>query len=288
MHKGVVLDDKAVDFIGSMMPVLNEKQRRLFLAKISDYYGYGSAKELSQLTGVSQKTISKAKVEFKDAIVDPRARPHSDELGGIRAPGAGRKSILETNPEIWLALEELLDGNPQSPIKWTTKSLRNLENDLLTKGIPTSHVTIGKILESKGYSLQQNKKYTESGNPGPDRDAQFQFISRTCQDAIECGLPVISIDAKKKENLGDFQNKGKEYRPKGEPRLGDYSEPPFNRGRDRPQQNGPIRGRCILCLRMQRSSHRRPRYHASSRFRSTTLCRGRLWRLPRNGNSRRP
>ena len=223
MHKGVVLDDKAVDFIGSMMPVLNEKQRRLFLAKISDYYGYGSAKELSQLTGVSQKTISKAKVEFKDAVVDPRARPHSDELGGIRAPGAGRKSILESNPEIWLALEELLDGNtvgnPQSPIKWTTKSLRNLENDLLTKGIPTSHVTIGKILESKGYSLQQNKKYTESGNPGPDRDAQFQFISRTCQDAIECGLPVISIDAKKKENLGDFQNKGKEYRLKGEPRL---------------------------------------------------------------------
>ena len=66
---------------------------------------------MSQLTGVSQKTISKAKVEFKDAIVDPRARPHSDELGGIRAPGAGRKSILETNPEIWLALEELLDGN---------------------------------------------------------------------------------------------------------------------------------------------------------------------------------
>ena len=205
MHKGVVLDDKAVDFIGSMMPVLNEKQRRLFLAKISDYYGYGSAKELSQLTGVSQKTISKAKVEFKDAIVDPRARPHSDELGGIRAPGAGRKSILETNPEIWLALEELLDGNtvgnPQSPIKWTTKSLRNLENDLLTKGIPTSHVTIGKILESKGYSLQQNKKYTESGNPGPDRDAQFQFISRTCQDAIECGLPVISIDAKNRNSV---------------------------------------------------------------------------------------
>lgn len=94
MHKGVVLDDKAVDFIGSMMPVLNEKQRRLFLAKISDYYGYGSAKELSQLTGVSQKTISKAKVEFKDAIVD-------QELVRIRTSSeASERREQEGNPSL--------------------------------------------------------------------------------------------------------------------------------------------------------------------------------------------
>lgn len=223
MHKGVVLDERASNFVGSMMPSLDERQRRLFLAKFSEYLGYGSAMGLSELTGVSQKTISQAKKEFKDIEIDPRARPKANEQGRVRAPGGGRKSILDTDPEIWICLEKLLDGNtvgnPESLITWTTKSLRELENELLAQGIAVSHVTIGKILEKKGYSLQQNKKYTESGNPGPDRDGQFRYISKTCEEAIGKGLPVISVDAKKKENLGDFQNKGREYRPKGDPRL---------------------------------------------------------------------
>ncbi len=223
MHKGVVLDERASNFVGSMMPSLDERQRRLFLAKFSEYLGYGSAMGLSELTGVSQKTISQAKKEFKDIEIDPRARPKANEQGRVRAPGGGRKSILDTDPEIWICLEKLLDGNtvgnPESLITWTTKSLRELENELLAQGIAVSHVTIGKILEKKGYSLQQNKKYTESGNPGPDRDGQFRYISKTCEKAIGKGLPVISVDAKKKENLGDFQNKGREYRPKGDPRL---------------------------------------------------------------------
>ncbi len=223
MHTGVVLDEEIGVFVGSMMPTLNERQRRLFLAKLSDYLGYGSAKELSELTGVSQRTISQAKKEFKDAEVDPKARPKADEQGRIRAPGGGRKSILETDPEIWTSLERLLDGNtvgnPQSIITWTTKSLRDLSDELVAEGIVTNHVTVGKILEMMGFSLQQNKKYTESGNPGPDRDEQFRHISRVCGEAIAEGLPVISVDAKKKENLGDFQNKGREYRPVGEPRL---------------------------------------------------------------------
>ncbi len=217
------MDERASNFVGSMMPSLDERQRRLFLAKFSEYLGYGSAMGLSELTGVSQKTISQAKKEFKDIEIDPRARPKANEQGRVRAPGGGRKSILDTDPEIWICLEKLLDGNtvgnPESLITWTTKSLRELENELLAQGIAVSHVTIGKILEKKGYSLQQNKKYTESGNPGPDRDGQFRYISKTCEEAIGKGLPVISVDAKKKENLGDFQNKGREYRPKGDPRL---------------------------------------------------------------------
>lgn len=223
MHKGVSLDEGMCDFIGFMMPVLNEKQRRIFLAKLSDGLGYGSARELSRLTGVSERTISNAKTEFKNIEKNPKARPYGDEQGRIRSPGGGRKNILETNPEIWIALDELLEGNtvgnPESILTWTTKSLRNLEDDLLTKGFSVSHATVGKILESKGFSLQQNKKYTESGDPGPDRDKQFVYISRTSQDAIDRGLPVISVDAKKKENLGDFKNNGSEYRPIGEPRL---------------------------------------------------------------------
>lgn len=223
MHRGAVVDEEMGIFIGSMMPTLNERQRRLFLAKLSDYLGYGSAKELSELTGVSQKTISLAKKEFKDVDINPSARPKAGDHERIRAPGGGRKSILEDNPELWTFLERILDGNtignPESLITWTTKSLRDLSNELMSKGVIVSHVTIGKILEKMGYSLQQNKKYTESGDPGPDRDEQFMFISKTCEKAITDGLPVISVDAKKKENLGDFQNKGKEYRPVGDPRL---------------------------------------------------------------------
>ncbi len=222
MHTGVVLDEEMRVFIGSVMPSLNERQRRLFLAKLSECLGYGSAKEISDLTGVSQKTISCAKKEFKDVEIDPKARLGADEQGRIRAKGAGRKPITETDPEVWTALERLLDGNtvgdPQSPITWTTKSLRKLSEELMAEGIHISHVTVGKLLEAKGYSLQQNKKNLGNGDQDPDRDDQFKFISKCCGEAIAKGLPVISVDTKKKEILGNFQNKGKEYRPSKSPR----------------------------------------------------------------------
>ncbi len=222
MHTGVVLDEGMRVFIGSVMPSLNERQRRLFLAKLSECLGYGSAKEISDLTGVSQKTISCAKKEFKDVEVDPKARLGADEQGRIRAKGAGRKPIAETDPGVWTALERLLDGNtvgdPQSPITWTTKSLRKLSEELMAEGIQISHVTVGKLLEAKGYSLQQNKKNLGNGDQDPDRDDQFKFISKCCGEAIAKGLPVISVDTKKKEILGNFQNKGKEYRPSKSPR----------------------------------------------------------------------
>ncbi len=222
MHTGVVLDEGMRVFIGSVMPSLNERQRRLFLAKLSECLGYGSAKEISDLTGVSQKTISCAKKEFKDVEVNPKARLGADEQGRIRAKGAGRKPITETDPEVWTALERLLDGNtvgdPQSQITWTTKSLRKLSEELMAEGIHISHVTVGKLLEAKGYSLQQNKKNLGNGDQDPDRDDQFKFISKCCGEAIAKGLPVISVDTKKKEILGNFQNKGREYRPSKSPR----------------------------------------------------------------------
>lgn len=210
------------DFLGTMMPQLNEKQRRYLLASLSKMLGRGSVAELSNITGVSAVTISKARKEIKGLDKDPRARSSLEEGERIRSPGAGRKPATEVYPELVKELESLLEdntiGNPMSPITWTTKSTRNLSSELKSKGIRVSNVTVSKILDEMGYSLQQNRKYLESGDPGPDRDEQFRFISAQCRSFMESGCPVISVDAKKKELIGNYKNNGTEYRRKGEPR----------------------------------------------------------------------
>jgi hypothetical protein len=114
-------------------------------------------------------------------------------------------------------LETSTVGDPENPLCWTTKSLRNLEVSLKEKGMSVSYVTIGNILEEMGFSLQQNRKYTESGNAGPDRDAQFKYINNKAKEFMNDKNPVISVDAKKKELIGNYRNTGKEYAPKGDP-----------------------------------------------------------------------
>lgn len=209
-------------FLGLMMPRLLEDDRRFFLAAFAEYKGYGSATEISDITGVSQRTISNTKKELDTAPCDPKARTRADERKRVRAPGAGRKSAIETDPGIIDALNRRIDpyslGDPMGPLRWTTKSTRKLEEELAEDGYTISHKTIAGILSYLGYSLQQNKKYTESGNPGPDRDEQFRFIASESERFISHGLPVISVDAKKKELVGNFKNGGQEYRPKGSPR----------------------------------------------------------------------
>ena len=221
MHTGVNLDEKDALLIGRMMPILNESQRRIFLASFKEYKGYGSGTEISALTKVSAETLNKGRKELEGLEVDPTGRGKSSDRR-IRAPGGGRKSVYEVYPNIKEEVQALVDestlGDPQSPLKWTVKSGRTIRDELEKEGIVVSDRTVHKILQDMDYSLQQNKKYTESGNPGPDRDPQFRFISQQTKDFIDRGLPVISVDAKKKELVGDYKNAGAEYRKKDDPR----------------------------------------------------------------------
>jgi hypothetical protein len=189
--------------------------------------GIVSVTKLSEMTGVSAVTISKARQEIETLERDPCARPSSDDDVRIRSPGAGRRSATEIYPELTVELESLLEdntiGDPMSPITWTTKSTRTLSSELKSRGMDVSNVTVSRILDGMGYSLQQNRKYIESGNPGPDRDGQFRFISSQCRSFMGSGCPVISVDAKKKELVGNYKNGDSEYRRKDDPRkLNDH------------------------------------------------------------------
>lgn len=203
------------------MPILSESQRRKFLALEALALGYGGIKAISELTGASRSTIAIGIEEVSEATSDPRARPSSAGLGDIRAKGAGRKGIEETNPGVTKALEALVSkstiGNPGNPLCWTTKSLRNLQFELGKQGYRISHVKVGGLLKGLGYSLQLNQKALQVGEAHVDRDAQFEYINAKARSFMEEGQPVISVDTKKKENVGNFKNNGGEYAPKGNP-----------------------------------------------------------------------
>ncbi len=222
-----------------MLPILDEKQRRLFLGAYSKCLGYGGVKELSTLTGVSRTTITQGKDEAGNIDVNVRAKPSKRGTCRTRVSGAGRKKIEETYPEIRKELLLLLDGNiignPENPLCWTTKSLRNLEDALEARNLKTNHVTIKQLLEDMGFSLQQNKKYVESGNPGPDRDGQFQYINNKSRQFLDEGYPVISVDTKKKELIGNYKNNGAEYRPNKNPiKVKDHDFPDPELGKAAP------------------------------------------------------
>lgn len=222
MVKVRALEGNIDAFTSTMLNNLDERQRRLFLASFAEFLGYGGAAKLSEITGVTQQTISAGKKDLK-ASTTTKESPNSSAKQRVRAEGGGRKSILEKNPDLIPILEGFLDsstvGNPENPLKWTVKSTRTLSKELENKGFKISYTTVGRILEEMGFSLQQNRKYTESGKPDPDRNRQFEFISTEVAKCMAKGIPVISVDAKKKENIGNFKNPGAEYRRKNEPRL---------------------------------------------------------------------
>lgn len=222
MHR-LIDQEKLTDFLGVMMPEMNEMQRRHLLAALSEMLGRGSIPVLSEITDVSSVTISKGRKEIAEVERDAKARPSAKGNGRIRSEGGGRTAAHKAQPGLDEALESLMEGytvgNPENPLRWTTKSTRRLSAELKGKGYDISYVTVGKRLKEIGYSLQQNKKFTEAGDPGPDRDAQFRFISEQTSMFLLFGCPVISVDAKKKELVGNYKNAGSEYRPKGEPRL---------------------------------------------------------------------
>ena len=208
-------------FVGVMMPLMNEKQRRIFLAGLAEYLGHGSQQQIIDLTKVSNKTIKAGKNEIATMTLDPVARPSADSVERVRASGAGRKPVEVKFPKLREELLKLLDGNtignPENPLCWTTKSLRNLQKCLEEKGFNVKRDTIARVLKDLGFSLQQNMKFIEPGRSHPDRDGQFRFINGLAAEFLAEGLPVISIDAKKKELIGNYKNGGAEYAPKGQP-----------------------------------------------------------------------
>lgn len=193
---------------------LDEKVKRLYLAVEAKSLGYGGISEISRATGVSRTTITVGMKELED-IVTPADKTR------IRKEGGGRKNTIEKNPNIEKELETLVEpytrGDPESPLKWTCKSTRKLAEMLTEKGFKISHVKVADLLAIMGYSLQGNKKTIEGANH-PDRNAQFEYINEKTKDFQKEDQPVISVDTKKKELIGNFKNNGKEYRPKKTPR----------------------------------------------------------------------
>jgi len=185
--------------------------------------GYGGATLVSQETGVSRAAIALGRKELKE-----RKKPDSQR---IRKKGGGRKRAVDKDPSLKKDLESLLEpvtrGDPESPLLWTCKSVRKLSHELNRMGHKTSHNLVAELLKEMGYSLQANKKTIE-GTSHPDRNAQFEHIHNKVKDYQAGELPVISVDTKKKELVGDFKNSGRELRPKGEPekvRVHDFMIP---------------------------------------------------------------
>jgi len=199
--------------IKTMLPLLDERQARLFLALEATALGRGGVKLVHEISGVSQTTIIRGKRELEENITPDDRR--------IRKPGGGRRKLTQKYDDIKNSIERIVAdktyGNPENPLTWTTKSLRNITEQLAEAGYEIKHDTVGKILKELGYSLQQNKKMLQLGESHPDRNEQFEFISRKSGEFIRQNQPVISVDTKKKELIGNFVNKGAEYNRKKEP-----------------------------------------------------------------------
>ena len=194
---------------------LDERLRRLISAAEAKVLGHGGITAVAESTGVSRRAIHTGLKELESRQLEEK--PTGSR---IRRPGAGRKSATEIDPTLQTDLELLVDpvtrGDPESPLRWTCKSLRTLADELGKMGHKVSHTHVGKLLVKLGYSLQGNKKTIE-GTGHPDRNAQFIHINEQVTNRLAKGEPVISVDTKKKELIGRFKNNGQTWRPKGDP-----------------------------------------------------------------------
>ena len=190
---------------------LDERAKRMVAASESLRLGYGGISLVSRACGLSRVTIGKGIAEL-DAEPLPAGR--------IRRPGAGRPTLVKRDPDLPGALEALVEpltrGDPESPLRWTCKSTRTLAAQLTGGGHPVSHEKVAQLLRAMEYSLQANRK-TKEGRSHPDRDAQFAYINRQVRRALRAGRPVISVDTKKKELVGSYENKGRQWRQRRSP-----------------------------------------------------------------------
>jgi hypothetical protein len=195
----------------TIFPHLDERQRRLLMGAEARALGHGGIRLVARAAGVRAATVSLG-VDELDAGAEP--------LGRARRPGAGRKRAADLDPGLVPALRALVEpderGDPMSPLRWTTRSTRALADELTRQGHKVSADTVGDLLRDEGFSLQGNAKTIE-GTRHPDRDAQFRYISEQARAHQGAGDPVISVDTKKKELVGEFKNAGREWRPKGQP-----------------------------------------------------------------------
>ena len=194
-----------------MAPVLNERSRRLWAAAESRAIGYGGDALVSAATGLARQTIRNGRRELERG---------ASQAARVRSPGAGRPPLKQTQPGVEAALERLVDpvtrGDPGSPLRWTCKSRAKLAAALAKEGWQLSSTSVGRLLNRLGYRLQAVQK-TREGGQDPDRNAQFEHINTTATQFLERQEPVISVDTKKKELVGDFKNGGREWQPKATP-----------------------------------------------------------------------
>ena len=204
----------------AILPHLDERQRRLLIGAEARAIGHGGIRLVARAAGVREATVSLGAGEL-----DSGAAP----LGRTRRPGGGRKRVVDLDPALRTALLALVEpdmrGDPMSPLRWTTKSTRKLADELTRQGHHVGADTVGDLLREEGFSLQGNAKTLE-GKQSPDRDAQFGYINAQVKDHQQAGEPVVSVDTKKKELVGEYKNAGREWRPTGDPvQVNDHDFP---------------------------------------------------------------
>ena len=195
--------------LSGVLPELNERQRRILLAAEAEALGYGGVKALSDISGVAVSTIRRG-------ILDLRVKPKN--LVSSRTTGGGRKKSTDSNPDLKRILQEIIEpdtrGDPESPLRWTCRSVRNIADALQQEKLIVSHTTVAAILHELEYSLQGNKK-TKEGADHPDRNKQFLYINKMAKKFLANEDPAISVDTKKKELVGNYKNPGQEWASKG-------------------------------------------------------------------------
>lgn len=211
---GMAADEQAVARrFAAIAPFLDERQRRLWLGVEARELGHGGIAAVARAAGVSRPTVAKAVKELDQPV-------EAVAVGRARRPGGGRKPAVEADPGLLEALDALVApatrGDPSSPLRWTSKSTRELSDALRAAGHRASHTLVGRLLRRLGYSLQAAVK-TREGTQHPDRDAQFRYLTAQVNDHLDAGQPVVSVDTKKKELVGRYKNGGREWQPTGQP-----------------------------------------------------------------------
>jgi hypothetical protein len=213
-------EEELCGFFSVTSPLLDERQRRLVAAAVVEMLGRGGQARVARASGMSRNTLIVGARELAGGA-GPSER--------VRRPGAGRKRAVDVDPELLVVLDSLVEpesrGDPMSPLRWTIKSTRQLAGELTRRGHRAGASLVGQLLHYLGYSLQANAKVTE-GAQHPDRDGQFRYINDTAAEHLAAGQPVISVDCKKKELVGNYANGGAEWEPEGAPtRVGTHDFP---------------------------------------------------------------